>query len=287
MNNLYKKFVFFVFMFTMTTLWVLSGTSVYAKDASLVEIEGRVEVRDRDSAVWVSARLQQGLEAGDQIRTGESSLATIFFKNKTEVYLRESTEFRIDDVIKKGKRIREVHVTLNIGEMLSRVKKTSQKAEPFRVKTPSAIAGVRGTQFYLKVYPAKEQALKFGIIKNAYAGDLAEMITEILVESGTVLFGNLDLTSSFLVNALQWGIAHPDGQVNPPVDVDSEAINTWRSRYKHKKVQDKSPEEVDVRQEVRKDIEQIKEDAEAIRKDVQLDIIQNRGIDDPQKKSQH
>ncbi|MCH7590904.1 FecR domain-containing protein [PVC group bacterium] len=252
-----------------------------------MEIEGRVEVRDRDSAVWVSARLQQGLEAGDQIRTGESSLATISFKNKTEVYLRESTEFRIDDVIKKGKRIREVHVTLNIGEMLSRVKKTSQKAEPFRVKTPSAIAGVRGTQFYLKVYPAKEQASKFGIIKNVYADDLADMITEILVESGTVLFGNLDLTSSFLVNALQWGIAHPDGQVNPPLDVDNEAINTWRNQYKHKNVQEKIPEEADVRQEVRKDIEQIKEDAEAIRKDVQLDIIQNRGIDDPQKKSQH
>ena len=41
MNKLPKNLVLLVFSFAMIFSWGLPGTSVYAEDASLVEIEGR------------------------------------------------------------------------------------------------------------------------------------------------------------------------------------------------------------------------------------------------------
>ena len=81
------------------------------------------------------------LDRGDVVTTGPDGTAVIALDDGTELKLRESTSLALDSLEL------DIAVSLNTGGLFSRV--TRKVTGSFRVQTQSAVAGVRGTEFFV------------------------------------------------------------------------------------------------------------------------------------------
>jgi ferric-dicitrate binding protein FerR (iron transport regulator) len=117
----------------------LSPSAVSALSAQVLYIEGDVTVRsgsqDREAAIGDS------LGPGDVVTTGPSSLAVIDVGNATTLKLREKTVLALDSI---GDR---TAVTLTAGGVFTSI--VRKLGGGFTVRTSSAVAGVRGTAFFV------------------------------------------------------------------------------------------------------------------------------------------
>ena len=74
------------------------------------------------------------------------------------IRVKEKSKVVISNLIKSGN-IEKTSVGLDVGKMLCKPKKL-MKSEEFLVKTPTAVAGVRGTRFTVEADPAKTTRIK-------------------------------------------------------------------------------------------------------------------------------
>jgi len=126
------------------TVWILlillaAVPTVYAIQGQVTYTEGDVTLRgtgaDRDVAIG------DALGPGDVIVTGAASLAIIDLANGTTVKLREKTTLAIDSLGAA------TAVTLRAGAVFTSI--AQKLTGSFSVRTTSAVAGVRGTEFFV------------------------------------------------------------------------------------------------------------------------------------------
>ena len=111
-----------------------------ALNGQVVYTEGDVAIRNGSAAVR-DAEIGQKLGPGDVVQTAANSLAVIDLANGTTVKLREKTTLAIDSI---GE---ETVVSLRAGGVFASIaRKLTGK---FSVRTSTAVAGVRGTQFFI------------------------------------------------------------------------------------------------------------------------------------------
>jgi len=123
------------------SLLVGLGLNAHAKDAKLFRTKGVVEIRTASNSPWVKAERGQNLLPGTEIRTKGGSTAHIRTSNRHQLRLSSDTIIKLEN-LKQDKTIIKVF----IGRMRSIVRKLRAKAQ-FKVKTPLAVASVRGTKF--------------------------------------------------------------------------------------------------------------------------------------------
>jgi len=113
--------------------------------AVISETAGRVSVMSASSAgKWVKAKTGDFLFEGDRVKTAKKSRAVINFISGIEIEVNEETEFVIKLSEKQGDRREEMDMIL--GEILSKVRPGAD----YRVRTPQAVAAVRGTKFGMR-----------------------------------------------------------------------------------------------------------------------------------------
>jgi len=117
--------------FMPAALSALSGQVVYT--------EGDVSIRNGSQTH--DAVLGEPLNPGDVISTGAESLAVIDLANSTTLKLRPKTTLAIDSIGES------TTVTLTVGGVFTHVLK--KLTGQFSVQTQTAVAGVRGTQFFI------------------------------------------------------------------------------------------------------------------------------------------
>ncbi len=116
--------------------------------AILTTIQGTVEIQSGEAGGWKPAKKGAYLNQGDQVRTGASSKASIFYTEGSEIRIASNSVLAL-----KGKQAQagkgERNVTkLPQGKLWAKFLKqeTSQWIE-----TPSAVAAVKGTEFEITV----------------------------------------------------------------------------------------------------------------------------------------
>jgi len=82
---------------------------------------------------------------GDTIRTGEASGMDLEFPNGALLRMKEKTTISINSILSQEDT--QVEIALNRGKIFSKIKNKLKEKESFRIKTPTMIAGVRGTEF--------------------------------------------------------------------------------------------------------------------------------------------
>ena len=82
---------------------------------------------------------------GDTIRTGEASGMDLEFPNGALLRIKERTSVSINSILSQEDT--QVEIALNSGKIFSKIKNKLKDKESFRIKTPTMIAGVRGTEF--------------------------------------------------------------------------------------------------------------------------------------------
>ncbi|MGD9322029.1 MAG: FecR domain-containing protein, partial [Desulfobacteraceae bacterium] len=112
--------------------------------AKVVSVQGTVEVQRAGETAWKPVSLNTTLCPGDTIRALRRSRANLALVNESVLRLNQRTTLTLGEY-NKEEETSVVDLLQGAGHFLSR------KPRALEVKTPFAIAGVRGTEFYINV----------------------------------------------------------------------------------------------------------------------------------------
>jgi ferric-dicitrate binding protein FerR (iron transport regulator) len=126
-------------LFLMMVWAFIAPVALSALDGQVVYTEGTVTVTSGGQAVDAEPGMK--VSAGDTLSTAAESLAVIDLSNGTVLKLREKTVLAVDSIGEAAS------VSLKTGGVFTHILK--KLTGTFSVRTDSAVAGVRGTEFFV------------------------------------------------------------------------------------------------------------------------------------------
>lgn len=209
----------------MVCLLALVATGgLAAQEATIEYFDGDVTISG--SSGVVDADFGMSLLPGDTVITGPDGLAIVRLNDRSQVKLRENTSLEIDSVAEQAA------VTLNSGGVFARVARqavgASRVIAGFEVRTPSVVAGVRGTEFFVAYGRTIEEDPDLWLCVNE--GEVAVSIPstgqETLVAEGegiNILGGNraTDPKAYAWTKDLNWNLDPAAGDVVDTTDLDA------------------------------------------------------------------
>jgi len=126
------------------------------------------------------------IKENDVILTGVNSFCDLKIGGSM-IRIKEKSKVLVSNLIRKGN-LENTNLGLDIGKLLCKPKKLL-KSESFIVKTPTAVAGVRGTKFVVETDRAKTTRLKVfdGKVKIVKRVKQFESSTEKILEAAPVI----------------------------------------------------------------------------------------------------
>lgn len=142
-----KRHLFMVFCMLLSAACFVQTRANAACTVYVRGIVGVVEVYATDDTDWDDAELNQCLQVGDKVRTGADGQVNLDFTSRADVSLDALSEFRITSSKPDAD---ADQLDLTKGTASAKAQKLSSGTS-FSIKTPTAVAGVRGTDFDVEV----------------------------------------------------------------------------------------------------------------------------------------
>ena len=171
--------------------------------AAISSMKGDVQIRAVNERKYVSAYKGQMIRSGDWIKTDLNVFLAIIFLDGSNIKIREKTEIEINSSRLGAKQLM-TQMYISEGQTWNKVSKGNDSE--FEIKTPTAVASVKGTEF------------------NIDFNDLTESTTLTVIE-GEVLFGN-DI-NSILAGALEGASVKKD-EAPEKYKVDPKDLPDWQ-----------------------------------------------------------
>lgn len=125
-----------------------------AKNVTLVELKGTVQVMQKGASEWVPAAVYMKMTSGDTVKTGKDSYADLNFNGMGQaalVRVGANSTMKVDTYVASASADqRKISLDLAVGDILVKANKLKTESQ-FQVKTPTSIVGVRGTGFKVQV----------------------------------------------------------------------------------------------------------------------------------------
>ncbi|MDD5583506.1 MAG: FecR family protein [Candidatus Omnitrophica bacterium] len=123
-----------VFLFSLLLLG-----NVFAQEAKILYVKGKVSIKKDASAPWEKAKISTMLGKQAEVKTGAKSECTLSFDEtmKNILTLKENSWVKLED-------IKPANISLPQGRVFALIDDI-KKVEKFEIRTPTAVAGVRGT----------------------------------------------------------------------------------------------------------------------------------------------
>lgn len=131
--------------FLLIAFLISAGAGLYAADASVTFVSGKVEVQR--GTKWVPLQKGDTLAKSDTISTGFQSEAKIKLMDSV-LYLGPVTRITLEELATKGN-TDNVNVYLKTGAARSQVKHVDNKRVNYQVHTAVAVASCRGTDWII------------------------------------------------------------------------------------------------------------------------------------------
>ncbi len=165
----------------------LSFNTVFAKElerqAKIIFVKADVKVQKAGKPEWSFAKVGMLLSDGDTLKTGKASAAELSFDkdNKNIIRLEENST-----AILRGKMLKQIELPL--GRLRSLVK-SLKKESSFEIKTPTVIAGARGSGWDVTAEPNKDtvKAFEDEIFVRSF-DEQGKLIKEVYVREGWEVF---------------------------------------------------------------------------------------------------
>jgi outer membrane protein assembly factor BamB len=146
-----KRSVIFCILCLTVFAYSCSKTEVVSPKAKETELKATVsflvgDVKIDTTGVMSDARVNMEIGKGNAIVTGKKSECNLLIGEDSYVLVRENSRLVIDKLVKSVEGLETNSVDLKMGKIVVNPKKLL-KSEEFKVKTPTAIAAVRGTKF--------------------------------------------------------------------------------------------------------------------------------------------
>lgn len=113
-------------------------------DARLAAVTGDVSVQPADGSPEVSGEADMPLQEGDTIVVAEGGSAEVALDGGSLITVRENSEFKLEKTAKNDSTF-----FLKLGSLLAKIQKLGPQR--LKVRTSSAVAAVRGTEFGVEV----------------------------------------------------------------------------------------------------------------------------------------
>lgn len=118
--------------------------------AFIGDMHGNVEIWLSGDDDWRKAEKGLVLEEGDKIKTGSNSEAVLQWANGHKLKVYALSVLNIDQLSAKGSN-ENTGLNVESGKIFAKANKLKSEKSSFQVATPTAVAGVRGTQFMIEV----------------------------------------------------------------------------------------------------------------------------------------
>lgn len=112
--------------------------------ATAASVEGSAEYQAKGAGPWVALAAGQVIGPTDQVKTGSGGKVIIAFSDGTKVQLGANAGFQLESL-----EARKIGVHMAVGLLDAWVAKVKKRR--FQVRTPTAVASVRGTQLQVAV----------------------------------------------------------------------------------------------------------------------------------------
>lgn len=135
---------------------------VFAKPAAKFEsLSGLVQFREGKNGKWQNAKIGTNLNTNTELQTGPNGKATLLFPNGSKVTLSPGTLASLDQYSAGGYGT-QTNMSLRLGRMNADIAKVNDAntRNHFRVRTPTVVAGVRGTIQEVGYTPDKGSEVK-------------------------------------------------------------------------------------------------------------------------------
>lgn len=111
-------------------------------------MSGSVSFRDRNNVPYNPAKKGTTIETGFWVKTGDDGWASVLLSDGSKLTLANNTELELTEyVIGKGKKDGVFSITQ--GKLRASVTKLAGERVDYKVKSPTAVAGIRGTEFMM------------------------------------------------------------------------------------------------------------------------------------------
>ncbi|MFH1406560.1 MAG: FecR domain-containing protein [Candidatus Omnitrophota bacterium] len=128
--------------------------AVVSREGRIITFSGDVKILKSGSRQMLPVKKNMVIQFGDLIKTGAASYAEVAFDEKAQTILgiQENTEVSFDELSRNPMTGSEVtNLTLSMGSILTKVEPLKTSESEFKIKTPTAAVGVRGTGFEVRV----------------------------------------------------------------------------------------------------------------------------------------
>lgn len=193
------------------SLFVLMFTGVLYAEEGVLKVKekvGVVLVKTPSDKDWVDLNLDQTLKSKDSVKTTEESRVILVLPDNSSVSLKQNTEISIEELIWDNT-ARKANLNMPAGELRAIIQKVDTPSD-FKVRTPVAICGARGTIFYVRV------------LNGA---------TSVYVSDGSVDFINPVTGAVHTVIAGMMMTISADGSVVGPEEVADVDLAGWTEYY--------------------------------------------------------
>jgi tetratricopeptide (TPR) repeat protein len=167
----------------------------------MVSVQGTVEARKTGETRWLPVSLNDTFCPADTIRVGSKSRADLFLSNQSVLRLDENSEFTLEGITEQSS------VTLNMLKGAAHF--FSRSPRGLEVKTPYTVAGVRGTEFMIRIADGKTFLTVYegAVAARSPAGSLE-------LQSGQSAVAEAGKPPALIVvarprDAVQWALYYP------------------------------------------------------------------------------
>ncbi|MGQ0644433.1 MAG: FecR family protein [Elusimicrobiota bacterium] len=145
--------------------------------AELKSVRGSAQVQRAGAQSWAAAKSGSRVKDGDTVKTGPGSQTDILLPQGHRLLVRERTTLKID-----SSNPDDMRLSLAAGRVRAFVAKL-RKRNKFEMRTPVAVASVRGTVFELEV--GEDQSSRLSVLEGSVNyRDLAGLGSDVLVLQG-------------------------------------------------------------------------------------------------------
>ena len=161
--------------------WGCSQARAADAMATLKRVTGDVKIRANQTAEWQVAKVGDTLAQGAQVRTGGEGEALLVWPQGHVVRIFNLTVMTINN--QETGTDEKTELNVGVGKIFSKVNKLKSANSTFSVKTPTAVAGVRGTDFLVEV--SADATTKFTLIDGQL--DIVGETVQLLLEQNTAI----------------------------------------------------------------------------------------------------
>lgn len=124
---------------------VVFGFQLYAASGMFMVVKGDVKIMS--GAADITAKVGTKVNQGDLISTGNDARAKIVMSDRNIINISPNTKLKIEEYVSDNT-TKNVKLSLLEGKVRNNVEqKYDNDKNKFQIRTPTAVAGVRGTQF--------------------------------------------------------------------------------------------------------------------------------------------